>query len=352
MPMNTVLNRTMDFFNKAQPFALATVVHTWGSAPRPAGAMMLVGENKEIAGSVSGGCVENAVIEEALQVMQTGEPRLLEFGVSDETAWSVGLACGGKIKVFVEKVTGDAAGLWEEILKAWQQNRPCLLVKDLSTSASRRGDFLIFPDGRQMGSPGKIGPEMREAAEHFFNIRKSGLQEVEGKPFFFQLFPARSRLLIIGAAHIAVPLVKFARALDFEIILIDPRRIFADSQRFPDAPDRILPRWPAEALKNLEINEDTYAVLLSHDPKIDDGALHILLRSNAAYIGALGSRKTHAKRCDRLKKDGFSEAEISRIHGPVGLDIRAATPEEIALSIMAEIVKTKNRPPADEISSE
>ncbi|MFQ5584196.1 MAG: XdhC family protein, partial [Calditrichia bacterium] len=243
--MTDILEDISTWLNNSQPFAIATVVQTWGSAPRPAGAMMIIGDDMQITGSVSGGCVESAVIEEALRVMETGEPRLLKFGVSDETAWSVGLACGGKIKVFVEKVSREAKSLWKEILNVQKQNKPCLLVKDLSTDITPVGDFLLFPDGQQSGNPGKMSKEVRKAAQHFFKIRKSGFREIEGKSLFFQLFPARSRLVIIGAAHIAIPLVKFARELDFETIIIDPRQVFADRKRFPVAPDKILPRWPA-----------------------------------------------------------------------------------------------------------
>jgi len=164
---------------------------------------------------------------------------------------------------------------------------------------------------------------------------------LEDEPVFVQVFPPKGRLIIIGAGHISVPLVKFARELDFEVVIIDPRKIFAAADRFPVPPDDLLHQWPQEALPQMDLNEETCAVLLTHDPKIDDPALHLLLNSKARYIGALGSGKTHQKRCERLQEAGFSEAAIERIRGPVGLDIGAGTPAEIALSIIAEIVKVK-----------
>ena len=162
-----------------------------------------------------------------------------------------------------------------------------------------------------------------------------------GEAVFVQGFPRRDQLLIIGAGHITIPLVQFAAPLSFETAVIDPRRVFSSIERFEVAPHQLFSQWPGEVLSGLDLTDDTYAVLLTHDPKIDDEALHVLLKTPVAYIGALGSRKTHAKRVERLREAGFSTAEIERIKGPAGLDIRAKAPAEIALSIMAEIVAAK-----------
>ncbi len=328
-----------------QQFATATVIQTWGSAPRVVGSVMAIRQDMQVAGSVSGGCVENAVIEEALQVLKTGMPKELEFGVSDEKAWSVGLTCGGKIKVFVEKhisLSEDPHDrkIWQALKSALENNRPAILLTGLDPES--KNHLLVYPDDHS--HLGDWGSETQQAIDNAltaYQAHDSREFALGDKRIFAQVFPRPDRLLIIGAAHISIPLVKFARDLDFETIVIDPRKIFADQRRFPVPPHQLLETWPDEALKEFHLNEDTYAVLLTHDPKIDDPAIHILLRNPVAYIGALGSKKTHAKRCQRLRDAGFSDSEIGRIRGPVGLEIDARTPAEIALSIMSQIVALK-----------
>lgn len=329
-----------------KPFALATVIRTWGSSPREAGSMMAVSGETEVAGSVSGGCIEGAVIEEALRVLQSGVPRRLSFGVSDETAWSVGLSCGGNIEVFVEKhpaFSGDAAEqrIWQSLEQALRGNRPAILLTRLAPE--KYCHLLVFPDGAQIGDWGYLNRAAREQALQSYRARRSEALLIENEPVFVQVFPRKDRLIVVGAGHISVPLVKFARELGFETIVIDPRKTFAAVERFPAPPDQLCCSWPDEALTEIQLNEDTCAVLLTHDPKIDDPALHILLKSEVAYLGALGSRKTHQQRCQRLKEAGFSEDAIARIRGPVGLDIGASAPAEIALSIMAEVVQTRRK---------
>lgn len=329
-----------------KPFALATVIRTWGSSPRGVGSMMAVSGESEVAGSVSGGCIEGAVIEEALKALHSGVPRRLSFGVSDETAWSMGLSCGGKIEVFVEKhlaFTGEAMErrIWHSLEQALRRNDPAILLTHLGAEKSRH--LLFFPDGSQVGDWGDMNRAAGEQALQNYRARRSEALQIEAEPVFVQVFPRKDRLIVIGAGHICIPLLKFARELDFETIVIDPRKTFAAVERFPEPPDQLFCSWPDEVLSRIELNGDTRAVLLTHDPKIDDPALHILLKSEVAYVGALGSRKTHEKRCQRLEEAGFSVETIARIRGPVGLDIGAAAPAEIALSIMAEIVQIKNR---------
>jgi xanthine dehydrogenase accessory factor len=202
--------------------------------------------------------------------------------------------------------------------------------------------LLVYPDGSTVGDFGGATAEGVQAALAAYADRESREVELAGEPVFIQVFPRKDQLLIIGAAHATLALVAFARQLRFETIVIDPRKVFSDASRFSPPPDRLLQEWPQDVLPGLGLNEDTYAVLLTHDPKIDDPALHRLLRSPVAYIGALGSRRTQEKRRERLRKQGFSEEEIGRIHGPVGLDIGAQTPDEIALSVIAEVVRAKN----------
>jgi len=328
------------------PFAIATVTQTWGSAPRGVGSTLIISSDLQVAGSVSGGCVENAVIEETQAVVENGKAKLLDFGVSNETAWSVGLTCGGKVQVLLERHPAYSAkestqNVWKALNTALEHSKPAILLTHLDPD--KHSHLLVFPDGSLIGDWAYLNDDARDAALRCFTERKSQRLELSGEPVLIQVFPRNDRVIIIGAAHISVPLVTFARQLDFEVIVIDPRKIFTAEKRFPVAPSQMLDIWPDEALPNLNIDSDCYAVLLTHDPKIDDPALHYFLKSEVSYIGALGSRKTHAKRVERLKEAGFNADEIERIKGPAGLDIAAKTPEEIALSILAEIVEKKRR---------
>lgn len=346
--MLDILNEITRWIEKDKPFALASVIQTWGSSPRGVGSAMAIREDMQIAGSVSSGCVENEVIEAALKTLKTGRAKILEFGVSDDKAWSVGLSCGGTIKVFVEKYPACSENtvereIWNQLTHAIKENKPCILLKNLSTSEGRFSrHLLVYSDGSCEGDWGELTPWARETALRVYGDRTSQTVEVEKQEIFVQVFRRRPKLIIIGGSHIAVELVKFSSQLDLETTIIDPREVFTSTERFPVQPKRIIPEWPAKVLPALDLNEDTYAVLLTHDPKIDDEALNVLLPSRIAYIGALGSKKTHAKRCARLREAGFSEEQIARIFGPIGLDINASSPAEIALSIMAEIILTKN----------
>ena len=340
--MRYIWNELEEWTQKGKVFALARVIQTWGSSPRSAGSAMLVGTDMEVAGSVSGGCIEGAVIEEARQVIEQGEARRLTYGVEDETAWSVGLSCGGEVSVWVERhlafaETAATRDVWQALRQAVRGNRPTILLTPLEQG--ERGHLLVdLEEDEIVGDWGDLADAAFEKARDAYVRRQNEIVELAGRDVFVQVFPRRDQLLIVGAGHIAIPLVQFAQALEFETTVVDPRRVFATEERFPVAPDRLVAQWPEAALGDMELNDDTYAVLLTHDPKIDDQALHLLLGAPLRYIGALGSRKTHAKRCERLCEAGFGEAEIGRIKGPVGLDIRAKSPAEIALSIAAEMV--------------
>jgi len=313
----------LDWHRSGRGAAIATVVETWGSAPRQAGSQLAISGEGELVGSVSGGCVEGAVVAEALEALEDGRPRLLSFGVSDEDAFSVGLACGGTIRVLVEPVaTGDGVPetLLAELVAARAARRPVAVVTDIETWARR----LAGPD-----EEGLAGMFRRDRSGMLDDRR---LAVIHNPPL---------RLAVIGAGHIAQPLVRMARLAGFDPFLIDPRETFASAARFPG--ERISHDWPDEALAALAPDARTAVVALSHDPKIDDPALEVALRSDAFYIGALGSTRTHAKRVARLGAAGFSEAEISRIHAPVGLDIGAVTPAEIAVATLAEITRALRR---------
>jgi xanthine dehydrogenase accessory factor len=340
--MDDVLSKISDWINSNQPFALATVIQTWGSAPRGIGSMMSITTDMQVAGSVSGGCVENEVIEEAIKVIKTGNPSLLGFGVSDETAWSVGLTCGGKINVFVENATTETKNILKKVVEYQKANRPVILIKNLASENISHRNILMLTDDSLSETSGRVASQIKNQALGLYERRSSSISEIGDEQYFFQIFLRKPRLIIIGAAHISIPLVKLAKELSFEVIVMDPRRIFADQKRFPVEPDQLITEWPGVALSELRLNEDSYCVLLTHDPKIDDEALKILLKSKVAYVGALGSKKTHSKRIGRLSEAGFTDEEISRIYGPVGLDIGAKLPQEIALSIMAQIIEVKN----------
>ena len=338
--MKTLLPTIQKWTQANQSFAIARVIKTWGSAPRPIGSAMLVSKDMEIAGSVSGGCVEGAVIKAAQPIIESGISQKLAYGVSDEEAWSVGLSCGGKIQVFAERFWAfDEAekAIWEKMENCFQSNQGCILITKIADEKGQH--LLVLPDGSFVGKENSI---LINEGLRAYQERKSQTINLEEQPYFLQVFPRKSQLLIIGAAHITVDLIDLASKYDFESIVIDPRGFFVDKTQFLTAPDQLIAQYPSEVLKDFKLDAYTYAIVLSHDPKIDDNALHILLKSGVGYIGALGSKRTHAKRVSRLEEAGFTQTEIARIHAPIGVDINAKSPKEIALSIMGEIVKVKN----------
>jgi xanthine dehydrogenase accessory factor len=293
--------------------ALATVVQTWGSAPRRVGAQLAVGGDGRIEGSVSGGCVEGAVIVEALEAIDDGQHRILEFGVSDDDAFAVGLACGGTIRILVEPIGPALPVDMLENLVQLRATRTALAYEVNTSTGDRRLVRGGYPDRMRMD--------------------RSGFEE-DGVTFVAVHNPPL-RLIVVGAVHIAQALVPMARIAGYDPVLIDPRDSFAASDRFPG--ETILRDWPDEAVAQLGLDPRTALVLLTHDPKLDDPALQAALAAEVFYIGALGSTRTHAKRVDRMTAAGFTEAQIARIHGPVGLDIGAAGPAEIAVSILAQM---------------
>lgn len=297
---------------------LVTVVEIWGSALRRAGSQMAVSGAGEMLGSVSGGCVEGAVVGEALGALAKGAPRLLTYGVSDETAFAAGLACGGTIKVLVEPVGSDLPEpLLATLVEARAARRPVVYAAD--------------PDGgaRRLLSPGEDA-----AADARLRSDRAGMEE-DGR-FLLPLNPPL-RLFVVGAVHIAQPLIAMARLAGYDPTLIDPRTGFATPARFPGTP--ILDDWPDEALARLAPDSRSAIVTLTHDAKIDDPAIRFALRSPVFYLGCLGSVKTHGKRRERLAAEGVTEAELARIHAPVGLAIGARSPAEIAISILAEMTR-------------
>ncbi|MBF9058845.1 XdhC/CoxI family protein [Rhodobacterales bacterium HKCCSP123] len=295
---------------------VATVVETWGSAPRAVGAQMVVSGEGEMEGSVSGGCVEGAVVVEAMDLVGSGAAKLLEFGVSDDEAFAVGLACGGRIRVLVEPVGGALpVALLEELVAARAARRPVAYVADLEG------------DARRLDGP--------EAWGERFRMDRSGVEE-DGRTFVHVHNPPL-RMLVVGAVHIAQALVPMARIAGYDVKLIDPRPAFGAAARFPGVD--IVEDWPDEALGALGLDPRTAVVTLTHDPKLDDPAIRAALGSDVFYLGCLGSSRTHAKRVARLEEAGFASDDIARIHAPVGLDIGARGPAEIAVSVLAEVTQ-------------
>ncbi len=294
--------------------ALATVVQTWGSAPRRVGSQLVVSGDGKIEGSVSGGCVEGAVVTESLDALEDGQPRMLEYGVTDGDAFAVGLACGGTIRIWLEPI-GKALPVADlEALVAQRTARKAVGYQcNVETGERRIISPEDFPDR--------------------FRADRSGYEDDEVT--FVTIHNPPLRLVVVGAVHIAQALVPMARIAGYDPFIVDPRVAFASDDRFPG--ETLLHDWPDDALDAVGLDARTAVVLLTHDPKLDDPAIHAALKSDVFYIGALGSKRTHASRVDRLETAVFGKDDIARIHGPVGLDIGSSGPAEIALSILAEM---------------
>ncbi|OEK04690.1 XdhC family protein [Roseivirga misakiensis] len=326
--MLDILTRIRQLVAEKEEFAMATVVKTWRSSPRQAGSCLVVTKTGQMIGSVSGGCVENAVVQKAQRVLATGHSELAKFGVANEDAWEVGLSCGGEVWVYITPFYTE--DLWEKLDDALDGNIGTALVTNLSDGSQTLIEDIL-PES-----------ELKAVVNGIYQKRSNSLLSVEGVEYFVHSFPPKNKMILIGSAHITAELIGLAHMYDFETIVIDPRDTFAHKTDFAIAPDTLHVNWPQEVLGDYALDNETYAVILSHDPKIDDEALKILLPSGVRYIGALGSRKTQAKRIERLKSYGFTDEEISKVKGPIGLNIGAMSAKEIALSVIAEVVKVKN----------
>ena len=342
--MRDIFKDVDQWVKEGEAVALATVIHTWGSAPRRVGAKMALTKSGKITGSVSGGCVEAAVFEAGVQSLGNGQPQLLKFGVADETAWQVGLACGGRIEVFVQALDPTFFDLWKARLLA---NQPFSVVSLIDGPAGFPGRVILVTEDRAQGSLEQSLDELciaksRDAlAEGRSQTAELNWQSGPVQVFIEVVQPTPT-LIMVGGVHIAVVLTTLAKTLGFQTLVIDPRRAFGNATRFPDV-DRLIQSWPEEAFSQIEISSSDAVVMLTHDPKIDDPALKRVLNSPALYIGALGSRATHEKRTRRLLADEVTPAQLDRLHAPIGLDIGAESPEEIALAIMAEIVAVQHQ---------
>jgi xanthine dehydrogenase accessory factor len=318
-----VLQTARDWIASEGRVALATVVGTWGSAPVPVGGQMVMAPDGRFEGSVSGGCVEGEIIAEAEAILADGKPRTLSFGVADDTAWKVGLPCGGEIKVLVERL--DAGGGLR------------LIERSLDARSSRRGILVktrLDDGGREFYERGDQRADAL-VRQHLEAGESKLVETPEGEVFLHALVPP-ARLLVIGATHIGQILAQLVKIAGHEVIVIDPRTAFAAEARFPGV--RLDTEWPQDSIPKIGLDPYTALVALAHVGQIDDEALKLALRSDCFYIGALGSKRTHAKRIQRLKDAGFTDEELARIRCPVGINIGAHSPPEIAISIMAEVV--------------
>ncbi len=360
--MREIIHEISQWSDDGEPIAVATVVQTWGSAPRAVGAKMALTPSNRIAGSVSGGCVEGAVFEAGLETLEGGHSQLLHFGVADETAFeSVGLACGGTIQVFVEPLTPALREFWQE---AFAQDKPAVTATIVRGAKDFVGyKLMLDADGAVRTSAqherfNEVTPQLLTLAQFALQEGTSRLAELpspsgrgvggEGEAVtknevevFLDVVLPKPTLIIVGAVHIAIALTTMSKALDYRVVIVDPRSAFGNEVRFPHA-DQIVKEYPNKAFDQLFITRSTAIVTLTHDAKFDDPALKVALASPAFYVGALGGKKTQAARRERLLQDGITEAQMNRLHAPIGMDIGTRTPEEIALATMAQIVAVRN----------
>ncbi len=365
--MDEVLERLGSWRAQGRDVAVATVVKTSGSTPRREGAKLLVTADGELAGSVSGGCVETDVATHAQEVLQEGRPRLVGYGISDEQGIEVGLACGGAIEVLIEPsprsgplplgegVRGFAEGEGASVSPSAEDTRVLDLVRQEVPVAvatvlrpeGMMGRRAVLARGELRGSLGDtaLNAAFRDTAPA---LLRSGLSKTfatqdstgEQVEVFVDTYPAPPTLLIFGGVHVAIPLTRYARSLGFRVNVIDPRGVFANRERFAEA-DELAIEHPDDYLARTEINENSYVVVLNHDPKFDEPVLKHVLGTRASYVGAIGSRKTNQDRVARLRAAGVSDEALGYVHSPIGLDIGASSPEEIALAIMAEVVAAR-----------
>jgi xanthine dehydrogenase accessory factor len=306
--MREVLDELNEWIGGREEIALATVIETWGSSPRPLGSKMVVTRSGKMAGSVSNGCIEGAVFEEAQKVLQTGKPKVAAFGVTDDAAFEVGLACGGHIEVFIQPLG--------------QPQRQVVGMLNRGEAATLTTNLISGEAEVLKGTP--AGTEL---------ARREG-------DVFVEPFRRPAHLVIVGAIHIAIPLHRLAKLMGYRVTVVDARAKFASRERFPEA-DEVIVAWPDEAMGKIEIDPSTYIVILTHDPKFDLPALRSVLKKPAGYIGAIGSRKTNQNRFDALRREGFTEEGLSRVHGPIGLDLGSRGAEETALGILSEITAVR-----------
>ena len=336
----------------------AVVLRTFGSSPRREGAVLLVAADGRMIGSVSGGCVEAAVAAEVLEARKTGRSRVIRYGISDEQAWDVGLACGGTIDVLVEPSVPGAVLRAARTSLDVEARGGAVAIRRLPASSGAGGDTLepatspldlpIFASAGDLDLapggvprlPGTLEPGLVRAARATLESGRSQVVELSDGSVFIEAFPLRPRLVVVGATEVARHLVGFARGLGYATIVIDPRSAFAAPERFPDV-DTLIDDWPEPAFAAVDVGPLDAVAVLSHDPKLDEPAILAAFRRGARYVGAIGSTKTQAERRDRLLAAGLRPEDVDRLKAPIGLDLGGREPSETALAIIAEIVAAR-----------
>jgi xanthine dehydrogenase accessory factor len=348
--LRDILDQITKWWDSGETFGLATVVNTFRSAPRDPGAALAVSGGGEVVGSVSGGCVEGAVYELAQEVCESGQPVLQTYGISDDTAFDVGLTCGGIIELFVEPVSRERFPGLGDVAAAIRDEVPVavatviagpgvlgarrIIRADAATGtlgAGERLDEAVDDDVRGMLAQGLTG--VRHYGEH-------GERRLDDLSVFVQSFAPPPRMLVFGAIDFAAAVARAGKFLGYRVTVCDARPIFATNARFPDA-DEVVVDWPHRYLAKTQIDQRTVICVLTHDPKFDVPLLEVALRTPAGYIGAMGSRRTHDDRLARLREAGLSEGELARLRSPIGLDLGARTPEETAVSVAAELIQLR-----------
>ncbi|MEA5079259.1 MAG: XdhC family protein [Anaerolineaceae bacterium] len=346
--MREVLTEIEKWQQEGKQVAIATNVKRAGMSLRPLGAKMAATPKMEIAGSVTGGCLEGAVYEEAQQVLKTGQSKLLHYGVSgDQKPWDIGLTCGSSLDIFVESLQTPA---WKALLpmveKCLHENTLAAVVTVISGKGVGN-KMLVYADGSRVST---LGHEHLNESVLLWVKEQLDLQESNWKHFesegeqvevFVDVLVPELRLIVIGAGHIAIPLLAMAKAMGFRTVLIDPREAFATPERFPDV-DELIKEWPSTALAKMPLDASTYVAAISHDEKLDNPALALALQANTRYVGVLGTRKNIGKRLLELKELGVSDEQLVKLRAPIGVPLGAILPEEIAVSILAEMTEARH----------
>ena len=346
--MRDVISEIDAWRKERKQVGLATNVRRDGMTLRPLGAKMAVTTTMEITGSVTGGCVESAVYEEAQSVIKTRQPKLLHFGVSGEVnPWDIGLTCGTSLDIFVESLDTP---IWDELypyVKNCVDRNKSVSILTAITGANIGKKLMVWPDG---GMKGSLGSPALNTIGRDWAIKQMPAGESSSMGFpledeimdvFLDILEPMPRLIVVGASHLAIPLVAMGKVMGFKTVVIDPRKAFATRERFPDV-DELITEWPSIALEQLDLDESSYVAVISHDDKLDNPALAAALMSSARYVGVLGTRKRVPWRMEELKKMGVSDAQLPRLHAPIGQPLGATLPEEIAVSILSEMVAVRH----------
>lgn len=345
--MRDIINQIVPWYQAGEPFTIATVTRTWSSSPRPVGAAMAVSQSGEVAGSVSGGCVEGALYEASQEVLKTGIPRSVTYGVSDEGAFAVGLTCGGTLEIFIYPVTKETFPNFEEVTATIIAEKPICVATIISGAEHNLGERIVFTPRSLTGSfssPGlthSVSEDGRGLLEQgiprVIKFGPNGERRMDELAVFLEAFAPAPQMLVFGAIDFAAAVARIGKFLGYQVTVCDARPLFATKKRFPEA-DKVVVAWPHKYLGEIEVDERTAICVLTHDPKFDVPLLELALKTKAGYIGAMGSRRTHNDRLEKLKLAGVSDAALRRLRSPIGLDLGARTPEETAVSIAAEII--------------